>query len=421
MNFLLVIGGPTASGKTDVAIRLAQHYDTVILSADSRQFYREMSVGTAKPEAAQLAQVRHYFIDSLSIHDPYSVGDFERDALALLTVLFRQHQVVLLTGGSGLFLKALCEGLDEFPETPLSVRQEVEAIYREQGLEVLQQQLKEADPEYYAQVDLHNPHRLIRALAVFRASGKPFSSFRKKAAVKRDFRPIFLELSWDRAALYERINKRVDLMLDNGLESEARQLYPWKNLPALQTVGYQELFSCFDGAISREVAIEQIKQHSRNYAKRQLTWSRRDGYWKHFHPSEWSDILQYLHFSMQNGIQWTQMAFPLEDEGKTGVLRLSAENPLGSLGHLDYWDTRHGWIVLPAPLPAPETAHWLLHEFCARAEGKPVTAFLQPDWTPWLMNAGFVPLEPDSMNERERAWQRDFPHCPAWKKTTSTL
>lgn len=294
---LLIIGGPTASGKTELAIRLARHFGTEILSCDSRQFFREMTIGTAKPTEEELARAPHHFINNLSIQDEYSVGDFEKEALALLDQLYTQKDVAIMVGGSGLYQKAVTEGLDEFPEVPLSTRQRVEQWYEDEGLEALQKKLREVDPDYYAEVDIHNPHRLIRALAVYEAGGQAFSSFRKNEKSSRSFFPIYLELSWKREDLYERINRRVDLMMDKGLLKEARKLYPLKHLTALQTVGYQELFDYFDGKNTLEEAVTLIKRNSRRYAKRQMTWSRRDGHRKHFDPDEWEAILEYVHLA----------------------------------------------------------------------------------------------------------------------------
>lgn len=293
-KYLIVVGGPTGSGKTAMAIRLAQYFQTEILSADSRQFFREMSIGTAKASPEELQAVPHHFINSLSIEQAYSVGDFERDALALLAHLYSAHQVVILAGGSSLYIKALCEGLDEFPEVPDPVRVAVEQLYQHEGIAALQQELAQVDPVYYEQVDRANPQRLIRAISVYRASGHPFSSFRTQQTEPRFFTPIYLWLELPREDLYQRINQRVDQMLKAGLEEEARGLYSQRHLNALQTVGYQELFDYFAGEISREEAIELIKRNSRRYAKRQGTWMRRDGFWKTFSPEQFDAIIQYL-------------------------------------------------------------------------------------------------------------------------------
>lgn len=292
--YLIVVGGPTASGKTDFAIRLALHYRTVILSADSRQFYREMRIGTARPDEAQLAAVPHYFIGHLSVTDSYSVGDYERDALALLDELFQKHKVVILTGGSGLYIKALCEGLDEFPEVPAEIRDAVEQIYKNEGIKALQRELKSVDPTYYDIVDTQNPQRLIRAISVYRASGRPYSAFRTQQSVPRNFIPIYIQLDWPRDVLYARINERVTRMMEEGLLEEARQLYPLRHHNALQTVGYQELFDYFDGHCTLEEAVDLIRQNSRRYAKRQLTWMRRYGHWALFRAEDWEKAVRFV-------------------------------------------------------------------------------------------------------------------------------
>lgn len=291
---LIVIGGPTASGKTSLSIALAQHFGVPILSADSRQFYREMSIGTAKPDAEELAAAKHYFIDNLSVDDKYNVGDYEKEAIALLDELYQRHDMAIMAGGSGLFIKAVCEGMDQFPDVPNEVKASVQQLLETEGIEALQAELKVADPAYYEQVDLNNPHRLIRALGVCRASGQAFTSFWQQKKVVRNFKPIYLLLDMDREVLYDRINRRVDLMLEKGLVKEAKSLYSRRMLSSLQTVGYAELFEHFDGTISMEKAIELIKRNSRRYAKRQMTWLRRNPAWKAFAPSDYSPIIQYV-------------------------------------------------------------------------------------------------------------------------------
>lgn len=273
---LIVVAGPTAVGKTDTAIRLANHYNTVVVSADSRQFFREMSIGTAKPNADELAAAKHYFIDSHSITESFSVGDFEKEALALLDELFKQHDVVILAGGSGLYIKAICEGFDDLPTADPGIRHRLNQDFTEKGIHYLQEQLKVADPEYYTQVDLNNPQRLIRALEVFETTGKPFSSFRTSAINKRPFNIIKFGLNLPREILYQRINQRVDIMVEQGLIDEVKALLPYRHLNALNTVGYSELFDYFDGKIDLTRAIELIKQNTRRFAKRQLTWFNKD-------------------------------------------------------------------------------------------------------------------------------------------------
>jgi len=273
---LIVIAGPTASGKTAAAISLAQHYKTVILSADSRQFYREMSIGTAKPSWIELAAAKHYFIDSHSITDNFSVGDFEKQALALLDEQFKFHDVIILVGGSGLYIKALVEGFDNIPQANPEIRERLNKEFTLKGIEPLKKKLKEVDPDYYAEVDLNNPQRIIRALEVHKVSGKPFSSYRKAGINTRPFNILKIALDMPRELLYHRINQRVDVMLEQGLVAEARSLIFHRHLNALNTVGYSELFDHFDNKISLEKAIDQIKQNTRHFAKRQLTWFRKD-------------------------------------------------------------------------------------------------------------------------------------------------
>lgn len=291
-KYLLVIGGATASGKTATAIWLARALGAEILSADSRQFYREMNIGTAKPSPAERQMAPHHFIDSLSVGDDYSVGDFERDALQLLDQIFRRANAAILTGGSGLFIKAVCEGLDTFPAISETTKNRVGAGEQNGGLAWLQTQVAALDPAYFAKADRQNPARLRRALEVCLESGLPYSSFLEREKSPRPFRPVYILLELPRAELYARIDARVDDMIAAGLEAEARALLPWRQRPALRTVGYEEWFDFFDGKISREEAIEKIKQHSRNYAKRQATWFRKNGEWTAFHPGERDRILE---------------------------------------------------------------------------------------------------------------------------------
>ena len=294
-KYLIVLGGPTASGKTTLAIRLARHFKTEVVSADSRQFYKEMSIGTAKPTALELAAVKHHFVGSRSIQDDYSVGQYEREAIALLNQLFERHDTVVLTGGSGLFINAVCQGLDDFPPVSKDVRDEVVKLFEERGIEALQEIVKREDFDYYQRVDLQNKQRLMRAVEVIRASGRPYSSFLAANKVDRNFTPIYLQVHHPRPKLYERINKRVALMIEEGLVEEVKGLLEFRSNNALQTVGYQEIFDHLNGNTSLERAIELIRQNSRRYAKRQITWMRRDGFWKHIRPSDWHIALDYIH------------------------------------------------------------------------------------------------------------------------------
>jgi tRNA dimethylallyltransferase len=273
---LLVLAGPTASGKTALSIEFAKHFKTEIISCDARQFYREMNIGTAKPTEPELQSVKHHFIDNLTIFDNYSVGDYEKEVLSFLNEYFQNNKIALMVGGSGLFMRTVCEGVDEFPDIPPNFRAELQTLFNEKGIEVLQKELKEKDPEYYTKVDLKNPHRLIRALEVCRFSGKPYTSFLGKGKVSRPFQVVKIGLNWDKQTLHHRINERVDKMMAEGLLKEAESLYEHKNLNALQTVGYQELFSYFEGKFSMDEAVEQIKLNTRHYAKRQMTWFKKE-------------------------------------------------------------------------------------------------------------------------------------------------
>ena len=276
MKTLIVIAGPTASGKTAFAIKVAKALNTVILSADSRQFYKEMSIGTAAPTEEELSQAKHYFVHHISIEDKYDVADYERDVLQLLEELFKTHDNVIMTGGSGLFIDAVCNGIDTMPDVQPEIREKTQKLYDEGGLKALQDEVQHLDPNYYAIVDQQNPRRLQRALEVCYQTGKPFSSFRSGNAVQRDFDIKKYALLWDRQQLIERIDKRVDMMMEQGLLDEAKALYPKRDLNALNTVGYKELFAYFDDSCSLEEAVEQIKIHTRQYAKRQMTWLRKD-------------------------------------------------------------------------------------------------------------------------------------------------
>ena len=272
---LITLSGPTASGKTALAIRLAQALDADIFSCDSRQFYKEMSIGTAVPTKEELSLVPHHFIQHQSIHDPYSIGNYERDALHALNAYFTNKDTALLVGGSGLYMQAITVGLDVFPNVSESIRAALGERLHTAGLVSLQQELELLDPDYYQQVDVNNPSRVMRALGVCLASGQPYSSFLGKPKPKRPYAVLPLTIEIDRNQLYNKINQRVDLMMDAGLMQEAHSLYPHRNLNALQTVGYKELFDFFDGKVALNEAVAAIKQHTRNFAKRQLTWVRR--------------------------------------------------------------------------------------------------------------------------------------------------
>lgn len=293
---LLVIVGPTGSGKTDLSIRLAGHYAAPILSTDSRQVYRGMPIGTAQPTFDQLQAVEHHFIASHDIKDYLSCGEYEVQALARLEKLFAGHDYVVAVGGAGLYVRALCEGMDDLPQADENLRRELAARLRTEGLEALAGQLRTLDPDYYAVVDRSNPARVVRALEVCLQTGLPYSRLRTGRRRKRDFDIVKVGIDMPREELYERIDHRVGQMLADGLEAEARAVYPYRGLNALQTVGYREFFDYFDGRISYDRAVELIKRNSRRYAKRQLTWFRRDAEIRWFGPGQTGAIINYIDF-----------------------------------------------------------------------------------------------------------------------------
>lgn len=285
MKTLIVIAGPTASGKTVAAIQLAKQLDTVIINADSRQFYKEMRIGTAVPSPKELLEVKHYFIHNISVIDDYDVALYEKQVMQLLPKLFAKHDQVILTGGSGLFIDAVCKGIDKMPDITKEIRQRVNTMFEEQGMKGLQDEVQRLDPEYWAIVDQKNPRRLQRALEVCYQTGQSYSSFRSNTSIKRDFNIVKYALLWDKQELYNRINHRVEIMLSQGLVDEARKMLPYRQLNALNTVGYKELFDYFDGKCSLEEAVEQIKLNTRHYAKRQMTWLRKDHEYIWIRPS----------------------------------------------------------------------------------------------------------------------------------------
>ncbi len=273
---LICVVGPTAIGKTTLAIAIAKAFSTEILSADSRQFYREMRIGTAVPSSEELAKIKHHFIQTKSVFTNYSVGDFEKEAVQLLEELFLKHSVVVMVGGSGLYVDAIVKGLDKFPDVASGIREQLNQELKYSGIETLQRELKEMDPDYFQKTDIHNPHRVIRALEIFRSSGKPYTSFLNKEKNNRNFDTLYIGLTAERELIYDRINRRVDIMVVEGLVKEAKELLPHKDLNALQTVGYRELFLYFEGTLSKEEAIAEIKKNTRRFAKRQGTWFRKN-------------------------------------------------------------------------------------------------------------------------------------------------
>ncbi|WP_396185640.1 tRNA (adenosine(37)-N6)-dimethylallyltransferase MiaA [Flavobacterium sp.] len=285
MKYLITIVGPTAIGKTSLSIALAQHFKCDIISCDSRQFFKEMQIGTAVPTTEELAGAQHHFIQNKSIFENYNVGEFEKDAISKLDELFLSNDYVVMVGGSGLYVDAVLKGLDNFPEIDPSVREEVTSNYEKFGIDYLQNELEQRDPNYFEVVSKQNPQRMMRALEVCIGSGKPYSSYLNQKKNTRNFTPILIGLEAERSVIYDRINQRVDIMMNEGLLAEATDLFPHKDLNALQTVGYRELFSYFEGEISLEFAIEEIKKNTRRFAKRQLTWFKRN------EDTKWFDYL----------------------------------------------------------------------------------------------------------------------------------
>lgn len=290
---LIVIGGPTASGKTATAIALAKHFDTEIISADARQFYRQMSIGTAKPTPEELAAAPHHLVGHLDVWQPYNAGAFERDALQILDEIFAEKDFAIAVGGSGLYLRTLCFGIDNMPAVPAEIRNRTDTLLQEKGLPFLLEELQRYDAAYYNEVDKANPARVKRAMEIIYATGQPYSSFRKKQPTERPFRSVWIGLDLPREQLYGRINRRVELMMEQGLEEEVCALLPYRHCNALQTVGYTEIFDYLDGKTTLAEAVALIQQHTRNYAKRQLTWFRREPV-QWFAPDDIAGMVQYI-------------------------------------------------------------------------------------------------------------------------------
>lgn len=301
MKYLITIVGPTAIGKTALSIALAQHFKCEIVSCDSRQFFKEMTIGTAVPNQEELQAARHHFIQNKSIFENYTVGDYEKEALAKIEELFQTNDYVILIGGSGLYVDAILKGFDEFPEINPEVRSEVNSNYEKLGISYLQEQLQHLDPDYYQKITLENPQtlqnpqRMMRFTEVCLGTGKPYSSFLNQKKNNRNFTPVLIGLDAERQVIYNRINQRVDIMMDQGLLEEAKRLYPHKALNALQTVGYRELFSYFDGEFTLPFAIEEIKKNTRRFSKRQLTWFKRNENTKWFdYATDRKQIIAYI-------------------------------------------------------------------------------------------------------------------------------
>ena len=294
MKTLLVLLGPTGVGKTDLSIELARHYRTSVISCDSRQIYKEMNIGTAVPEREQLAAVPHFFIQTVSVRDYFNCWEFEQQALRKIRELFEERDVVVMAGGSMMYIDAVCKGIDEMPTIDDEVRASVKEMFERDGIEALRLLLKKLDPEWYVRVDLKNGKRVMHALEVCLMTGKPSSSFLTRTVKEREFNIVKIGLNREREELFDRINRRVDIMVESGMEEEARALYPLRHLNALNTVGYKEWFDYFDGKFDREEAIRLIKRNTRRYAKKQLTWYRNDPDIHWFHPSQKEEIRSIL-------------------------------------------------------------------------------------------------------------------------------
>lgn len=295
MPTLIVLIGPTGVGKTELSLRIAEHFHTHIISSDSRQLYADLKIGTAAPTPDQLRRVPHHFVGTLQLTDYYSAAQYEAEVLAVLDDLFKRHDVVLLTGGSMMYVDAICKGIDDIPTVDAETRELMLQRYEQEGLEQMCAELKLLDPEYYKIVDLKNPKRVIHALEICYMTGKTYTSFRTQQKKERPFHIIKIGLTRDRAELYERINRRVDLMIEEGLVEEAKAVYPYRHLNSLNTVGYKEIFNYLDGEWELPFAIEKIKQNSRIYSRKQMTWFKRDKDILWFHPDREEEILACLH------------------------------------------------------------------------------------------------------------------------------
>lgn len=294
MNSLVILLGPTGVGKTELSLRVAEHFGSPIISSDSRQLYKDLPVGTAAPTAEQMARVRHYMVGTLNLTDYYSASNFEEDVISLLNTLHQTTPTVVMTGGSMMYIDAVCKGIDDIPTVTPEIREAIYAQFEREGLENILQELQEADPVHYEEVDRMNYKRVIHAVEICRMTGKPYSSFRTNSRKERPFRIIKIGLTRNREELCDRINRRVDQMMADGLQEEARKVYPFRHLNSLNTVGYKELFKYFDGEWSLDLAVEKIKRNSRVYARKQMTWFKRDEEIEWFHPEQETEIINFI-------------------------------------------------------------------------------------------------------------------------------
>lgn len=296
---LVILAGPTAVGKTDIAISLAKYFNCEIISADSRQFYKELKIGSAPPDKIQLETIKHHFVGFKTVTEYYNVSRFEQDVITLLPNLFEKNKIVIMTGGSGLYIDAVCNGIDDMPDFDPELRQQLTERMETEGIESLRLELKNLDPDSYNNVDLKNTNRVFRALEMCLLTGKPYSQFLQKTKRTRPFNILRIAVNMDRAMLHERINKRVDLMMEKGLENEARELYEFRSCNALKTVGYKELFEYFEGIHTREIAIELIKRNTRRYARRQISWFNRNNDYVWFTPHQIAEIIEFIQNAKQ--------------------------------------------------------------------------------------------------------------------------
>jgi len=420
-KYLIVVGGPTASGKTRLAIELAKHFDTVILSADSRQFYREMRIGNARPEEAELAEVPHFFLADRSVNQPLTAGAYAREALVRLEAVYQERDYAVLVGGSGLFIQALTSGFDTFPVVSPAIRQQVDELYTQTGLTGLQAELAVLDPDYYAQVDRQNPALLKRALEVCYAGEQPYSAYRQKAVADHRFIPVFLQPSWTRAELYQRIDQRVERMVAAGLEEEVRSLAPLLDKPVLQTVGYQEWAAFFAGNQNLDETIKLIQQNSRRYAKRQLTWNRREGHWKQVPRGAIKSALAYLHVVTREMLHLGKVAdtgsltdsvffFPQEKINQVGLFQLVDQQLVGRIQAIT---TRDWAALLTWDLANLSTLGQsvLLHESLNRTESTRVYAKLAEEAEKaFFLSQGFQPVSYQHLPRKlQQVWQNSPP------------
>jgi len=291
---LVVLAGPTAVGKTACGIKIAEHFQTEIISADSRQIYIETSIGTAVPSAEELKQIKHHFIQAVSLHDPYNASRYEQETLQLLSSLFKDHDLILMVGGSGLYIDAVCKGIDDLPSADPQLREQLQEQFSKEGLEPLTRRLRELDPESHKKIDLKNHMRVLKALEVSIQTGKPYSTFLSSPKKARDFRILRVALDTNRDVLYQRINQRVDHMMAVGLLKEVRSLLPYRQLSAMKTVGYRELFRHLDGELSLDEAVDLIKRNTRKFARKQLTWFRKENQYSWFQPRQWDEIVSWI-------------------------------------------------------------------------------------------------------------------------------